>query len=70
MRTPDNDKDLVLGLLYAEDIYKNKDPLVFEVIEEINNDFPETNVLVPLDSEARLSNTPTSKTIVITVHKN
>ena len=70
MRTPDNDKDLVLGLLYAEDIYKNKDPLVFEVIEEINNDFPETNVLVPLDSKARLSNTPTSKTIVITVHKN
>ncbi|MDA7550109.1 FdhF/YdeP family oxidoreductase, partial [Flavobacteriaceae bacterium] len=32
--------------------------------------FPETNVLVPLDSKARLSNTPTSKTIVITVHKN
>ncbi|MDC6467798.1 FdhF/YdeP family oxidoreductase, partial [Flavobacteriaceae bacterium] len=32
--------------------------------------FPETNVLVPLESKARLSNTPTSKTIVITVHKN
>ena len=36
MRTPDNDKDLVLGLLYAEDIYKNTDPVGFEVIEEIN----------------------------------
>ncbi len=31
--------------------------------------FPETNVLVPLQSKARISNTPTSKTVVITVHK-
>lgn len=31
--------------------------------------FPETNVLVPLQSKARISNTPTSKTIVITIHK-
>ena len=29
--------------------------------------FPETNVLVPLDSTARISNTPTSKAIIITV---
>ena len=29
--------------------------------------FPETNVLVPLDSTARISNTPTSKSIIITV---
>ena len=29
--------------------------------------FPETNVLVPLDSTARKSNTPTSKSIVITI---
>ena len=36
MRTPDDDKDLVLGLLYAEDIYKNTDPVGFEVIEENN----------------------------------
>jgi hypothetical protein len=27
--------------------------------------FPETNVLVPLDSTAEVSNTPTSKSIVI-----
>ncbi len=31
--------------------------------------FPEANVLVPLKSTARISNTPTSKTIIITVHK-
>ena len=29
--------------------------------------FPETNVLVPIDSVAEESNTPTSKYIVITV---
>lgn len=31
--------------------------------------FPETNVLVPLQSKARISNQPTSKTVVITVRK-
>ena len=31
--------------------------------------FPEANVLVPIQSKARISNTPTSKTIIITVHK-
>ncbi|TDD99266.1 FdhF/YdeP family oxidoreductase [Flavobacterium cellulosilyticum] len=31
--------------------------------------FPETNVLVPLKSTARISNTPTSKTVVISIHK-
>ena len=34
MRTPGNDKDLVLGLLYAEDIYKNSLPIPFEIVEE------------------------------------
>jgi hypothetical protein len=29
--------------------------------------FPETNVLVPIDSVAEVSNTPTSKYVVITV---
>jgi anaerobic selenocysteine-containing dehydrogenase len=32
--------------------------------------FPETNVLVPIDSTAEKSNTPTSKTVVITVKKH
>ncbi len=31
--------------------------------------FPETNVLVPIQSKARISNTPTSKTVVITIEK-
>ena len=30
MRTPGNDQDLVLGLLYAEDIYKKSLPIPFE----------------------------------------
>jgi FdhD protein len=34
MRTPDDDQDLVLGLLYAEDIYKNSKPIPFEIVEE------------------------------------
>jgi len=31
--------------------------------------FPETNVLVPLDSTADVSNTPTSKSIIVTLEK-
>ena len=31
--------------------------------------FPETNVLVPLQSKARISNTPASKTVIITIQK-
>tara|TARA_B110000003_G_scaffold31052_1_gene28986 strand:+ start:16396 stop:18693 length:2298 start_codon:yes stop_codon:yes gene_type:complete len=31
--------------------------------------FPEANILVPLKSTARISNTPTSKTIIITIQK-
>ena len=31
--------------------------------------FPEANVLVPIQSKGRISNTPTSKTIIITIHK-
>ena len=37
MRTPENDEELVRGLLYAEDIYKGKENLIFEVIKEENN---------------------------------
>ena len=51
MRTPNNDKDLVLGLLYAEDIYKKPSSIPFEIIKEeqgipsiINMTIP-TNVL-------------------------
>ena len=31
--------------------------------------FPEANVLVPIQSTGRTSNTPTSKTVIITIHK-
>ena len=31
--------------------------------------FPEANVLVPLNSKADISNTPTSKTVIITIQK-
>ena len=31
--------------------------------------FPEANVLVPLNSVAKKSNTPTSKTVIITIQK-
>ena len=34
MRTPGNDQDLVLGLLYAEDIYKKSLSVPYEIIEE------------------------------------
>lgn len=36
MRTPGNDLDLVLGLLFSEDIYKESIPIPFKVIEEKN----------------------------------
>jgi FdhD protein len=34
MRTPDNDKELIRGLLFAEDIYKNDETLVFTIEKE------------------------------------
>ena len=36
MRTPDNDFELIRGLLYAEDIYKNTSPLNFEIMKKEN----------------------------------
>ncbi len=32
--------------------------------------FPEANVLVPINSTAKISNTPTSKTVIISIHKH
>ena len=34
MRTPNNDFDLIRGLLYAEDIYKKEENPIFEIIEK------------------------------------
>lgn len=50
MRTPGNDKDLVLGLLYAEDIYKKPIPIPFEIIEEKFNISSVINVTIESDS--------------------
>ena len=36
MRTPDNDKELIRGLLFAEDIYKSEESLIFHLIKEDN----------------------------------
>jgi FdhD protein len=47
MRTPNNDKELIRGLLYAEDIYKSSDQLRIETIE-INSDSSSIlNVIIP-----------------------
>ncbi|SHN03805.1 formate dehydrogenase accessory sulfurtransferase FdhD [Polaribacter sp. KT 15] len=37
MRTPDNDFELIRGLLYAEDIYKKSSALEFEIIKTTQN---------------------------------
>ncbi|NOR29246.1 MAG: formate dehydrogenase accessory sulfurtransferase FdhD [Lutibacter sp.] len=44
MRTPGDDFELIRGLLYAEDIYKNKKNLTFEIIENRENGFSIINV--------------------------
>lgn len=47
MRTPGNDFELIRGLLYAEDIYKETENLHFEIIEEEVNGFSIINVNIP-----------------------
>ena len=49
MRTPGNDFELIRGLLYAEDIYKGKEELRFEIKEEELNGFSIINVTIPKD---------------------
>jgi FdhD protein len=44
MRTPGDDFELIRGLLYAEDIYKHKENLNFEIIEKKENGFSIINV--------------------------
>lgn len=39
MRSPGDDFELIRGLLYAEDIYKQQENLAFEIIEEKDNGF-------------------------------
>ena len=47
MRTPGDDVELIRGLLYAEDIYKGKENLNVQVVEEKENGFSIINVTIP-----------------------
>ncbi len=47
MRTPGDDFELIRGLLYAEDIYKGKENLNLQVVEEKENGFSIINVTIP-----------------------
>ncbi|MFY0631593.1 MAG: formate dehydrogenase accessory sulfurtransferase FdhD [Flavobacteriaceae bacterium] len=46
MRTPGDDFELIRGLLYAEDIYRSKDELVLEIIEQQKNGFSIINATI------------------------
>ena len=46
MRTPGDDAELIRGLFYAEDIYKKKEKLNIEFIENRKNGFSLINVKI------------------------
>ncbi|MBL4605824.1 MAG: formate dehydrogenase accessory sulfurtransferase FdhD [Flavobacteriaceae bacterium] len=46
MRTPGDDFELIRGLLYAEDIYKGKDALPLEIVEQHKNGFSIINATI------------------------
>jgi FdhD protein len=50
MRTPDNDFELIRGLLYAEDIYKSTRPLHFEIMKEESEIPSIINATIPKES--------------------
>jgi len=50
MRTPGDDFELIRGLLYAEDIYKRKEPLQLEIIEQQLNGFSIVNATIPKET--------------------
>jgi FdhD protein len=50
MRTPDNDFELIRGLLYAEDIYKSTRPLDFEIMKEESEIPSIINATIPKES--------------------
>lgn len=47
MRTPNEDFELIRGLLYAEDIYKGKEPISFSVVKEEEHTPSIINVTLP-----------------------
>jgi FdhD protein len=46
MRTPGNDKELIRGLLYSEDIYKDNNPLAIDIIDNEEKVITEANISV------------------------
>ncbi|EAR12651.1 formate dehydrogenase subunit D [Polaribacter irgensii 23-P] len=50
MRTPDNDEELVRGLLYAEDIYKRTAGFTFEILQEEDKIPTIINVQIPKEA--------------------
>lgn len=50
MRTPANDIELVRGLLFAEDIYKRKKEITFEIIKEDNKVISIINTIIPKEN--------------------
>ncbi|WP_435262827.1 formate dehydrogenase accessory sulfurtransferase FdhD [Tenacibaculum sp. nBUS_03] len=46
MRTPYDDTELITGLLYAEDIYRHKEPLSYEIIAKKENHHDIINVTI------------------------
>ena len=49
MRTPDDDDVLIRGLLYAEDIYKETEPLKLDIVEASENGFCIINATITKD---------------------
>ena len=47
MRTPDNDVELIRGLLYAEDIYKSTPNFDFEIVKQEENQSSIININIP-----------------------
>ena len=48
MRTPGNDKELIRGLLYSEDIYRNTENLNIELNENQEKSITEANIRIKI----------------------
>ncbi|AOW20070.1 formate dehydrogenase accessory sulfurtransferase FdhD [Urechidicola croceus] len=64
MRTPGDDTELIRGLLYAEDIYKENEDIAIEIIENTENHFTVINVSIP---KHKLSNGYMNKRTLLSV---
>lgn len=50
MRTPDNDIELIRGLLFAEDIYKKSTHFIYEIVKEENSIPSIINIQIPKEA--------------------